>query len=286
MAATSYADSLARVLVHEGGYSNNPADPGGKTMRGITQRVYDAFRSKRGLAQRTVKAIDDAELQSIYREQYWDVIRGDDLPVGVDYVVFDGAVHSGPRQSVKWLQRALGFTGKQVDGVVGNITLNAIADDADHDALISRIIDRRETFLRALKTWPTFGRGWLRRISGVEAAGQAWAMGSTPAPAEYSPTGAQKARPEDAKAPPPKTPGDMAAGGGVAGAGGGASLDQVLNGAKDQLEPFQAFGWVKAIVVGIVVVGVLVAAGGFAYRWWASKKAAELADALDSEVAK
>jgi lysozyme family protein len=284
MAIERYAEALARVLVHEGGYVDHPADPGGKTNKGVTQRVYDAYRARRSLAKRSVKAITDDELQQIYRQQYWDVIKGNDLPAGVDYAVFDGAVNSGPRQAVKWLQRALGFTGKAVDGVVGNVTLNAIAQESDHDALIARITDRRETFLRALKTWPVFGRGWLKRIRNVEEAGQAWAMGSVGPEPEYTPSGGQKGRIEDAKKAPPKTPGDLAAGGGMAGTGGGATLDQVLNGAKEQLEPFQAFGFVKGLVVAIIIAGVVVTVGGFAYRWWAARKAAELADALDSEA--
>lgn len=279
-----YAESLARVLVHEGGYSDHKDDPGGRTMRGVTQAVYDAYRSRRNLAKRSVKAIADDELQAIYKQQYFDVIRGNDLPAGIDYAVFDGAVNSGPRQSVKWLQRALGFTGKAVDGVVGNVTLNAIAQEQDHDALIGRIISRRETFLRALKTWPVFGKGWLKRIRNVKEVGQAWAMGSAGPDAEYIPTGKAKARIEDAKKAPPKAPGDLAAGGGGATTIGGGTLDQVLNGAKEQLEPFQAFGWVKGIVVTLVIIGVVVTAAGFAYRWWATKQAAELEDALDTSV--
>lgn len=282
MALDRYAESLARVLTHEGGYVDHPSDPGGKTNKGVTQAVYDAYRARRNLAKRSVKAITDDELQGIYRQQYWDVIRGNDLPPGVDYVVFDGAVNSGPRQSVKWLQRALGFTGKAVDGVVGNVTLNAIAQEEDHDALIERIISRRETFLRALKTWPVFGKGWLKRIRNVKETAQAWAMGSVGPEVEYTPTGAQKGRLEDAKKAPPKAPGDLAAGGGGATTIGGGTLDQALNGAKEQLEPFQAFGWVKGILVTLVVVGVVVTAAGFAYRWWAMRQAAELDDALDT----
>ena len=284
MALDRYAESLARVLVHEGGYSDHPSDPGGKTMKGVTQRVYDAYRARKNLPKRSVKAIADEELQAIYRAQYWDVIRGNDLPPGVDYAVFDGAVNSGPRQAVKWLQRALGFTGKAVDGVVGNVTLSAIGQDGDHDALIARITERRETFLRALKTWPVFGKGWLKRIRNVKDAAQAWAMGTVGPDVEYVPSGAAKASVDDAKTAPPKAPGDLAAGAGTGGTLGGGGLDQVLNQAKDQLEPFQAFGWVKGIVVGIIIVGAVLAVGGFVWRWWAMKKAAELADALDSEV--
>ncbi|WP_246677573.1 glycosyl hydrolase 108 family protein [Mesorhizobium sp. B2-3-12] len=95
------------MLAHEGGYSNHPADPGGATMKGVTQRVYDGYRKSKGLSTRSVKGIQTAELNEIYDRQYWDAVKGDLLPAGVDYVVFDGAVNSGPGRSIMWLQQAL-----------------------------------------------------------------------------------------------------------------------------------------------------------------------------------
>ena len=279
-----FREALARILVHEGGKVDDPRDPGGRTNKGVTQRVYNAWRTKSHLPLRDVYLISDLEVEAIYRFQYWEPINGDQLPPGVGYVVMDGAVNSGPKQSAKWLQRALGFEQAQVDGVIGSVTINAAQQAPDHDALIARIIDRREIFLRALKTFPTFGKGWLRRIKNVKETGQAWAMGSVGPAVEYSPGGEAKASVDDAKSPPPRAPGDLAAGAGASGTLGGGGLDQVLNQAKDQLEPFEAFGWVKGIVVSIIVLSALLAAGGFVWRWWAVKKAAELADALDSET--
>ena len=277
-----FHDALARILVHEGGKVDHPKDPGGRTNKGITQRVYNAWRTKSYLPLRDVYQISDMEVTAIYRFQYWDSINGDQLPPGVGYVVLDGAVNSGPKQSAKWLQRALGFDKSQVDGMIGSVTLNATQQASDHDALIARIIDRREVFLRALKTFATFGKGWMRRIKNVKETGQAWAMGSVGPAVEYIPGAEHKASVDDAKTAPPKAPGDLAAGAGTGGTLGGGGLDQVLNQAKDQLEPFQAFGWVKGIVVGIIIVGAVLAVGGFVWRWWAMKKAAELADALDT----
>lgn len=275
--------ALARILVHEGGKVDRADDPGGRTNKGITQRVYNSWRTKSHLPLRDVYQISDMEVEAIYRFQYWEPINGQQLPPGVDYVVMDGAVNSGPKQSGKWLQRALGFEKSQVDGIIGSVTLNATQQASDHDVLIAAIIARRDAFLKALKTYATFGKGWMRRIKHVKETGQAWAMGSVGPAVEYIPGAEQKASIDDAKKAPPKAPGDLAAGGGGATTVGGGTLDQVLNSAKDQLEPFQAFGFVKGIVVAIIIAGVVVAIGGFAYRWWAARKAAQLADALDSD---
>ena len=277
--------ALARILVHEGGKVDHPKDPGGRTNKGVTQRVYNAWRTKSYLPVRDVYLISDMEVEAIYRFQYWEPIHGDQLPPGVGYVVLDGAVNSGPKQSAKWLQRALGFVGSQVDGIIGSVTITAAQQASDHDALIARIIERRETFLRALKTFPTFGKGWLRRIKNVRETGQAWAMGSVGPAVEYVPGAENKASIDDAKTPPSTAPGDLAAGGGSTASVGAGGLDQLLNSVKEQLEPFVSLGWVKSIVVGIIILGAVIAAGGFAYRWWAKRKAAELADALDTGVA-
>jgi lysozyme family protein len=204
MAAESYEHALALVLKHEGGFANHPRDPGGATMRGVIQRVYDAYRDRKGLGRRSVRLIEDAELQEIYRRQYWDAIRGDDLPAGVDYCVFDGAVNSGPVQSARWLQRALGVSA---DGHIGEGTLDAARLSGDWENLIDNICDQRMRFLRSLRTWDAFGKGWSRRVAEVRRDGKAMVDS---APAE-SPMPRPDPRPEDepvGKAPPPeKTPG-------------------------------------------------------------------------------
>lgn len=168
MTAANYKASLDKVLVHEGGFSNHPKDPGGATMKGVTQAVYDTYRVKSGLAKQTVAKISDAELQAIYRNNYWNAVRGDDLPAGVDYVVFDGAVNSGPSRSIKWLQQALGITA---DGVIGPQTLKML-DACVPNVLIDSICDRRLVFLKSLDTWPTFGKGWASRVAEVRADGK------------------------------------------------------------------------------------------------------------------
>src|SRR4051812_26899549 len=154
---SEFERSLTKVLQSEGGYSNNPKDPGGATMKGIIQRVYNDYRTRQNLPNQPVKLITDDEVAAIYRASYWDLAKCDQLPLGVSYVVFDGAVNSGVAQSVKWLQRALGVA---VDGQIGPATIAAVNTYGDPGILVDTICDRRLAFLKALKTYSTFGKGW------------------------------------------------------------------------------------------------------------------------------
>lgn len=261
--------ALAKVLVHEGGYVNHPQDPGGATNQGVTQRVYDDYRKTMGTKPQAVKLLTNAERDSIYRMRYWALIKGDSLPAGVSYVVFDGAVNSGVSQSVKWLQRALGVPA---DGVIGPQTINAARAHANHDALVRKICDLRMAFLKALKTFKTFGKGWTRRVDGVRAVGQAWAMGDTGPEVTFVPGGEAKTRLADAKTPPSKAPGDAATGAGT--------VSTVITQATDQLTPLANIEFVGKAVAALTIAGVVVAVGGLAYRMWAKRKAEQLAEAL------
>lgn len=268
-----FREALAPVLMHEGGEVDNPKDPGGRTNKGITQRVYNGWRAKMHLPNRDVFLISDNEVESIYRFQYWDAVRGDLLPHGLGYVLFDGATNSGPGQSIKWLQRALGL---KADGILGSMTLAAAQGYGNVDSLIAKVIDRRETFLRALKTFKTFGNGWIKRISQVERIGQAWATGSVgPDPTFVG--GEQKAVIEDAKKAPVRAPGDLAGATGVTSSG----LSAIVDGAKDQLMPFAGSGWIDNLLLWLVIAGAVLAVGGFAWRWYAANRKKQLADALD-----
>lgn len=164
MASINISKALEHVLAHEGGYVNHPKDPGGATNMGITQRVYDAYRDRQGQPRRSVRAITSDEVADIYKRQYWDAVRGDDLPSGLDYAVFDYAVNSGPRRAAQDLQRELGVT---VDGIIGQITLAAIAK-VDVFDLIERLCARRFRFLTGLKNWKHFGVGWGNRVADVQ----------------------------------------------------------------------------------------------------------------------
>lgn len=278
MAISRERAALDKVLAHEGGYVNDKRDPGGPTNRGITQRVYDAYRRSKGLATRSVQSITSQEVFDIYDRQYWDAVKGDQLPDGVDYVVLDGAVNSGPKQSIIWLQRALGplYQGRP-DGVIGIGTLQAVKACNNHDALIDRICDQRLNFMRHLSTWPHFGRGWSARVKEVRSIGQAWATGETPIAPSFYDGGQAKAFIEDAKAAPTVAPADAATGAGV----GGGTIAGTLSGLQDQLSPLSyASEWVGRIVVILAVVSAVLVVGGIGWRWYVNRKAARLAAAL------
>ena len=105
MARANFAAALSAVLLHEGGWANNPKDPGGATMKGVTLATYRRYRP--GATKEQLRNISDEELRTIYRDGYWDEVRGDDLPSGIDFATFDFAVNSGPSRAAKFLQRVL-----------------------------------------------------------------------------------------------------------------------------------------------------------------------------------
>lgn len=163
MAPRSFAPSLALILAHEGGYVDHPLDPGGATNRGVTRATLAAHRG-RPVTKAEVRALGEAEAGAIYRARYWDVVRADELPAGLDLVVFDAAVNSGPSRAVKWLQAELGL---EATGVMDEPLLKA-ARLVPARALIGRYTARRLGFLRRLSTWSAFGRGWTRRVLKTE----------------------------------------------------------------------------------------------------------------------
>lgn len=246
--------ALDLVLEHEGGYVNHPKDPGGATNKGVTQGVYDAYRLRKGQQVRSVKSITKTELNEIYDKQYWDVVRADELPHGLDYCVFDYAVNSGPSRAVKDLQRVLGVG---VDGVIGNVTLKA-AVDGDTEKIIEDLCARRLRFLKSLKTWATFGRGWGRRVDGVRAHALQMARGdhdpkSVPAVPTALMTAAAAPAPESKQAALKTAQGAGASLGGVGAAG------QTLLNKSEELKPHfnetllgQIIFW---IFLGLIVVG-------------------------------
>lgn len=162
----NFAECLALVLVHEGGFVNHPKDPGGATMKGVTQAVYDDFRVKHGLAKQSVLHISQDEIGQIYKRQYWDAVNGDGLPSGVDYATFDLAVNSGVSRAARFLQAVLGVPQ---DGVIGAKTIAAIADAQD---TAGDLCAKRMAFLQTLGTFSTFGKGWTARVKAVSAKAQ------------------------------------------------------------------------------------------------------------------
>ena len=156
----NFQASLAHVLKSEGGYVNDPRDPGGVTNLGCTQRVYEAHM-RRPVSDAEMRCLSPADVGPIYKAQYWDKIRGDQLPSGLDYAVFDAAINSGPSQAAKWLQQVLDV---QDDGVIGPGTLAAVASHGTEDLIVAYQL-KRIAFLKRLKTWPIYGTGWGARVT-------------------------------------------------------------------------------------------------------------------------
>ncbi len=207
MSSKNYDACMAHILKWEGGYVDHPKDPGGATNHGITHKTLAAFRG-RPVTKADVKALTKKEAGRIYRFRYWNVIKGDELPQGIDLVAFDPAVNSGPSRGAKWLQAALGVAA---DGRIGNETLGAALNAPDPVAVVQRACAARMGFLRKLGTWSTFGRGWARRVADTEAEAVAMASQS-PERVKAEADKAQSARAKQAKGAQATT------------AGGGGSL--------------------------------------------------------------
>lgn len=158
----NFQKALKLVLKHEGGYVNYPRDPGGATNLGITLANFKRY-VKPGGTIADLKKLTVEQASIVYRRQYWDVVLGAELPAGVDYAVFDFAVNSGPRRAAEFLQRAC---GADVDGKIGPVTISAVYDWVPY-LLIENLCDARLAWLKRIKTWPTFGKGWGRRVEGV-----------------------------------------------------------------------------------------------------------------------
>jgi lysozyme family protein len=159
----NFEESLAHVLRHEGGYVDHPKDPGGATNLGCTKKVWEEWVGHE-VTKDDIRALTIADVSPLYKERYWDKCRGDDLPRGVDFAVFDLAINSGVGRAGKLLQRAVGVAA---DGAIGPATLAAVAN-ANPRELATKICELRLAFLQALPTWETFGKGWGRRVKETE----------------------------------------------------------------------------------------------------------------------
>jgi len=161
----NFDKSLTELLKHEGGYVNHPQDPGGRTNLGVTQAVWEDWVD-REVSESEMKALTPAKVAPLYKELYWDRVKANDLPSGLDYCLFDAAVNSGVSRAVKWLQSTIGVAA---DGFIGNETLKAAKLASVEDYCATRL-----AFLKGRSTWPTFGKGWERRVKEVEATAKAW----------------------------------------------------------------------------------------------------------------
>jgi len=168
--------SFKNLLGWEGGFSNNPHDAGGATNLGVIQTEYNRYRHRKGLQLQSVKLITSDEAKDIYRNEYWDVCRCDELNPGVANCLFDGAVNSGNGRGEIWLQGAVqSLMGSIIalDGVIGPKTI-AAANACSAVMLINITLEHRLAFLKRARNsqtgellWPHFGKGWQVRIEGV-----------------------------------------------------------------------------------------------------------------------
>lgn len=171
----NFAKCMDFVFPHEGGFTNDPDDPGGATNFGITLRTLSAWRHA-DLTPDDVRNLSKSEAQQIYHANFWNPIRGQDLPSGVDLLTLDIAVMSGPRAAGSMLQRAVGLTGTDVDGAIGTHTLGAVGKFPPAD-LIERLSDLRAAFYEGIvhsrPTSAKFLKGWLNRVRDAQAAAKA-----------------------------------------------------------------------------------------------------------------
>ena len=167
MPSPAFEAALPFVLRWEGGFVDHPDDPGGRTNKGVTQKVYDAWRDRQGLPGRDVKGIEESEVRAIYEEGYWIPPRCDLLERQLDLVQFDTAVNMGVKRAVRFLQSAVGCP---VDGGFGPVTERAVAA-CDLGTTIVQYCDAREAFYRSLANnrpqLAVFLKGWLNRLNAL-----------------------------------------------------------------------------------------------------------------------
>lgn len=152
----TFDEAFQRLLGHEGGFVDHPADPGGATNWGITQRVAREHGYTGDMRELPV-----AEAKRVARRAYWDAVSADAMPPALRFDLFDAAYNSGPAQAVKWLQRAVYATP---DGVLGPKTLMALQAYSGA-AMVARFNGHRLNMLTDLATWSEFGKGWTRRAA-------------------------------------------------------------------------------------------------------------------------
>ena len=154
----NFDQCMSMLLAHEGGYVNHPSDPGGMTNLGVTKRTYDEYHGT-DIDEEGMRQLTKADVEPIYRRNYWNRCRCQDLPSGVDWAVFDFAVNAGTGRAAKALQQAVEV---EQDGSIGPMTLMKVKK-VPVENIINRTAVYREKFYRSLKAFDTFGRGWLRR---------------------------------------------------------------------------------------------------------------------------
>lgn len=160
-----FEKALSLLLKQEGGFSNDPHDPGGMTNLGVTEVNWIMWK-QREVTEDEMRSLTPEAVAPFYRVRYWNPLRCDDLPAGLDVLVFDFGVNAGCKQSARTLQRCVGTTP---DGAVGPLTIRA-AKEKDLRELIEKFSQAREEFYRSLPLFPRYGKGWLNRTQNVKLA--------------------------------------------------------------------------------------------------------------------
>ncbi|PZU85212.1 MAG: secretion activator protein [Shinella sp.] len=218
----------------EGGWSDHPDDPGGATMYGVTQVVYDAWRTGKGLKKQSVRLITRPEALEIYRQNYWIACGGPSLYPGVDLAVYDASVNSGVSRGKKWLKASLGSN--------------------DHSETVKKICRARLSFMQSLAIWKTFGKGWGRRVADIEAKGVSMAlaaMGLTATEIKAAAVVEAKAA-ATSTANAAKAEKTVATGGGIS--TGGAATVATDNGGNLDISALLIIGAAGLAIVAVVIV--------------------------------
>lgn len=253
-------------------YSDDPDDSGGKTMMGILQREYDAWRRNQGQPLQWVKYITDDELTAIYHAQFWLPVRARELPMGVDLAVWDMGVNCGVGTAIKKLQLALGL---KADGHLGQITIDA-ANRADPAVLIHKISDLRRAYHRACRTFWKHGKNWLERTARIEGRAVA-SVGMAPValPAsnyqDHTEDNTINAR---ADAPPPTPPAAAEATVALASTGG---IANEIAGAFGRMQDISIRGFVIALLSSPTFWASVFALGGAVYFYLYRRRHQEVA---------
>jgi lysozyme family protein len=157
----NFKECLGLVLKSEGGWVNNPQDPGGETNLGVTKRVWEEYV---GHPVTTMKNLTPAEVAPMYEQKYWKPCYGEVLPRGLDFLCFSFGVNAGCGRSVKLLQQSLGLVS---DGIIGPKVMQKLRESNIADVIKGFSESRRE-YYNSLKTFPIFGRGWISRTDNEE----------------------------------------------------------------------------------------------------------------------
>lgn len=159
----NWEQCLALVFKEEGGYANDPHDPGKRTNHGVTQETWEEYVG-RPVTEEEMKNLTVQDVTPLYKKNYWNACRCDDLPEGVDYAVFDLSVNSGVRRAAKTIQAVLGVVA---DGKIGPVTI-AACEAANARDVATRVCEARLAFLQGLPTWQYYSKNWSSRVARVE----------------------------------------------------------------------------------------------------------------------